>query len=282
MYNIVFTNPLDHTFKLADTGPWKQAYNQLLEILNFDREDATPIKFLQIINSTLIRDAQELHLAWLLGALVPWAKAAPSPRKTSYSKPSSPVAAVVAREGIKIENKVLKIIEGAVLHLQEVKDAVAAQSASSTSPLKRKLETSSREAQGMAIRRWGSHWRSNVMFALLVQASETQNDAGKFNKDKKVSTFLTVTERRGLLKSYAAWLAQLKSLDLLDVVSLKPLVDGKQLLEAVSPNNGPWMQRALAIAMEWQLRNPNETDPHLGIAEVLERRVELERLGLGC
>ena len=57
---------------------------------------------------------------------------------------------------------------------------------------------------------------------------------------------------------------------------LKPIVNGNQLSKALCTKSGPWMKKALDIAMEWQLRNPEETDPAGGIAEVVERKRELD------
>ena len=88
-------------------------------------------------------------------------------------------------------------------------------------------------------------------------------------------TKLTVPECQKILNGYATWLSDLKSLNLLDVDQLKPIVNGNDLAEALGTKNGPWMKKALDIAMEWQLRNPEETDAAGGIAEVVERKKEL-------
>ena len=68
----------------------------------------------------------------------------------------------------------------------------------------------------------------------------------------------------------------LRSLNLLDVDKLTPLVKGDQLCQALGGiKSGPWLKRALDMTMEWQLRNPDQTDPAGGISEVVERRKEL-------
>lgn len=72
-------------------------------------------------------------------------------------------------------------------------------------------------------------------------------------------------------------MSKLQSLNLLNVDTLKPLVNGKHLSQALGPS-GPWMKKALDIAMEWQLRNPEQTDAAGGIVEVVARKREL---GLG-
>lgn len=78
-----------------------------------------------------------------------------------------------------------------------------------------------------------------------------------------------------LLKDYAMWLSRLQELDLLDAHSLIPLVKGNQLSKALGTKPGPWMKAAMDMAMEWQFRNPEATDPSDGVAEVLRRKEEL-------
>ncbi len=53
------------------------------------------------------------------------------------------------------------------------------------------------------------------------------------------------------------------------------MVHGNQLTKALGAESGPWMRKALDIAMEWQLRNPDETNSVGAITEVMERRREL-------
>ena len=84
-----------------------------------------------------------------------------------------------------------------------------------------------------------------------------------------------MVEKQSILDGYACWLSNLQALDLLDVDRLKPIVNGNQLSKALGTKSGPWMKKALDIAMEWQLRNPDEIDPAGGIAEVVKRKREL-------
>jgi len=57
---------------------------------------------------------------------------------------------------------------------------------------------------------------------------------------------------------------------------MKPIVDGKQLMETFGKKSGgPWMVAALNMIMEWQLRNPGNNAPEEAISEVKERRKEL-------
>lgn len=79
-----------------------------------------------------------------------------------------------------------------------------------------------------------------------------------------------------MLDDYAQYLSELRNLDLLEVDSLKHFVTGNQISAALGGTKpGPWMKKALDMVMEWQLRNPGQTDPEQAISEVLERKREL-------
>lgn len=78
-----------------------------------------------------------------------------------------------------------------------------------------------------------------------------------------------------LFRDYALWLSTLRSLDLLNVYLLKPLADGTSISTALGVKNGPWLKRALEMAIEWQLRNPDETEKEACVAEIISRKEEL-------
>ncbi len=78
-----------------------------------------------------------------------------------------------------------------------------------------------------------------------------------------------------VLNGYATWLQGLKAQDLLEVDSLKSLVNGTQLSKALKAKPGPWMTKALEVVIEWQLRNPKSDDAEEAIAEVRRRKEEI-------
>ncbi len=78
-----------------------------------------------------------------------------------------------------------------------------------------------------------------------------------------------------VLNGYATWLQGLKAQDLLEVDSLKPLVNGNQLSKALEKKPGPWMTKALEVVIEWQLRNPKSDDAEEAIAEVRRWKEEI-------
>ena len=72
----------------------------------------------------LIRDAEEQYMAWQLSALVPY-RDAPQPEPPAPGrKAPPPIAAQVAREGIKATNKVSDIVTSAVRNQQAISEAV--------------------------------------------------------------------------------------------------------------------------------------------------------------
>ncbi len=79
-----------------------------------------------------------------------------------------------------------------------------------------------------------------------------------------------------MFDGFAAFLSRLKDLHLLDVYSLKPIVDGKQISNALSATDGPWLRSALDIVIVWQLRHPDQAEPKDAIAELLRRKHELD------
>lgn len=118
---------------------------------------------------------------------MPWARAVLTPAEKKAFKPVSSSAAAAAREGIKADNELRKAIEEAVTNIDDIditKNLIVDELSLAASSLKRKDPSSSREIQGKAIRRWGAHWRSSVIYALLVQISEANDQAGMFLKKR--------------------------------------------------------------------------------------------------
>lgn len=67
-----------------------------------------------------------------------------------------------------------------------------------------------------------------------------------------------------------------EGLDVLEAPSLRRIIDGKQLADAMGVKPGKWMAKALDVCVAWQLRHPYATDPAGAIEEVRARKKELE------
>ncbi|KAI9851859.1 MAG: CCA tRNA nucleotidyltransferase, mitochondrial [Thelocarpon superellum] len=253
LYSTIFTDPTRTLTHTPSTAAWESAYDCAHALLRSgDPSEPTPssTRAIAALRSTLIRHPEDAYLAWMLAALVPWVTAPMPTPSTSSGKTPPPLAVTVAREGVKANNKVCSVIEGAFKHLGEVqtqKDEIVRSSKGSALSPERIDELTDRATLGMTLRRWGPQWRSYIALAIFVDA--TAETIG----------------REAVLEDYAAFVGRLKKLDLLEVTSLKPLMDGKQLAQALGLKSGPWMKEGLEQVMAWQLRNP-------GVQDVQERQ----------
>ncbi|KAM0717596.1 hypothetical protein Q7P37_007448 [Cladosporium fusiforme] len=217
----------------------------------------------------LVRDADERYLAWALTAIVPY-RDAPQPEAPEPGrKAPPPIPTGVAREGIKATNKVCEVITLAVRNLNEISrlvDAVDTQKRRAIrSPEGEDL--TARDTLGMAIRRWGPTWRSQVVYSLLVDLVEHRDDMdGKFVDHKTPHS--QANKQLATTRKYTTFTTHLRDLDILEAYTLKPLLDGKALAKALSTPPGPWMKDALDVVMAWQLRHPDVKDPSGAIEEV--------------
>lgn len=59
------------------------------------------------------------------------------------------------------------------------------------------------------------------------------------------------------------------------MASLKPLINGRDLKDALEVKQGPWVNQALEMVINWQLRNPNRSDKKGPMDEVVSRKNEL-------
>lgn len=222
-----------------------------------------------MLTKTLIRDSEERFLAWLLCALVPYRDAPqPEPPEPSRKAPP-PIAASVAREGVKSKNKVSDVVASSARHQSEISDLVDRLHRQRRRPDKRleREDASARDVLGMAVRRWGESWRSQVMYALLAEVASDPEAATSMCSSALLfhsnTNIMTAIERR-----YAAFIDKLIELDLLEACTFKPLMDGTTLAKALNTKPGPWMKDALEVVMAYQLRNPETATPHDAITEV--------------
>ncbi|CAF9927268.1 CCA tRNA nucleotidyltransferase, mitochondrial [Imshaugia aleurites] len=264
LYNEVFTDPTDADCKLVDTANWHRAYDQLRDIIQAGSKGSKLPKSIETVRSILLGSPEDLYHAWILTCFVPWAREPPKSRQKSSKRPMS-AAGLAAREGIKAENKICRLVDDAVFHLQDIvekKGAICHEDQTTPLPSTRDPGVSAgaqREIQGLAIRKWGSSWRSSVMYALLTEIAETK----------------TETDSGAVLDGYSSWLSHLSSLNLLHVDQLEPIVKGDELMKVFNTKGGKWVSAALDLEIQWQLRNPDRKDAAGAIAEVVQRKDEL-------
>ncbi|EAT84128.2 hypothetical protein SNOG_08960 [Parastagonospora nodorum SN15] len=165
-------------------------------------------------------------------------------------------AYLVAREGFKAPNKVCDVVAASLGHGEEVRAMVAqcAKGLRRPDTINPADNPTGRDILGMALRRWGSTWRTQVFFNLVYEVVQGQSS------------------KEDILGSYAAFLNQLAKHDILDVDTFKPLLKGTDLAKALGTKPGPWMKDALDVVMAWQLRNPDSIDADAAIEAVRASR----------
>ena len=176
LYETIFSDPLlesgDHY--TPDTAQWRS----VLDFLRDTLDNATPTA------EILIRDDDDKFLAWQLAALIPYRDALQPEPAEPGKKPPPPIAAQVAREGIKATNKVCDVVALAVKNQSEIAGLVDRLDTQKRRPDKRVEgeDATARDVLGMGIRRWGASWRSQVLYAMLVEvADEPESVEGEPN-----------------------------------------------------------------------------------------------------
>lgn len=248
LYSTIFSDPAQDQSNAytPDTTNWNLVINYVQDILHSKS------------SNILVRDAEERYLVWILSAVVPY-RDAPPPPVIEGKKAPPPIATTVTREGIKATNNVCNVITASVKNHAEISMMV-----SDCNSRKRP----SREDIGMTIRRWGSTWRSQTAFALLVNVADEPSSA---NCEYQVHNRISLSPRlitTAHLSAFTSFLEYVQELNLLDAYSLKPILDGKALTKALGVPTGPWMKDALDVVMRWQLRNPGSKETSEAIEQV--------------
>ncbi len=187
-------NPADRECSFVDTSRWSNAYRQLLEIVRARSESSDGESSLHYVSTILLRNSEDIFLAWMVACFVPWARKPQKLPDEGTSKRPPSAASLAAREGIKADNKITRVVDDAVSHLEDIiaiKNSVNDQTQPTTSPLERKQGVTDRVSQGQAIRRWGSKWRVSVIYALLTQIGECAARSGKSWVICKLTALLT-------------------------------------------------------------------------------------------
>ncbi|KAF2129557.1 tRNA nucleotidyltransferas-like protein [Dothidotthia symphoricarpi CBS 119687] len=249
LYQTVFTDPTRELPCKPDTEYFQPAYDFVQSVLQ--KNDGIPAA----IHDTLLRDRDEQYLAWICATVVPWADAPTVPHHKPLQRPFFP-AYLVAREGFKAPNKVCDVIAASLTNSEEIHKLVfqCAKGLRQPNTMSPSDDPTARDTLGMAVRRWGSTWRTQVLFNMIHEVV-----LGQVSKEQ-------------ILSSYAAFITHLAKLNILDADTFKPLLKGTDLAKALNTKPGPWMKDALDVVMAWQLRNPDSTDSAAAIEAVKANR----------
>lgn len=164
LYSTIFTDTTTQ-LTIPSTDNWSIVYD-CLEAL---KSNQTP----KSIYQSLVRSDDAKYWGWILAALTPWVTV-PEPAPVKKGKLPPPLATIVAREGIKADNKVCNIVTGAFRDYEQITQL--------KNDIKRKEPyVNERDTIGMTIRRWdgqGGHWRMQALFAILAGALKKNDRQG--------------------------------------------------------------------------------------------------------
>lgn len=269
LYRTVFTDPTRQLPSEAETDYFKPAYDLVESILQSNENSSIP----DIVPNTLLRDDDDRYLAWICATLLPWADAPTVPHHKPTQRPFF-AAYLVAREGFKAPNKVCDVIAASLSNGEEIRKVVAkcAKGLRRPDTPNAVQESTARDTLGMALRRWGSTWRTQVFFNLIYEIVLSQGS--REGLLSWAATKIGIDMCTELIRSYAVFLAHISELNILDADTFKPLLKGTDLAKALNVKPGPWMKDALDVVMAWQLRNPDSTDTAAIIEAVKASRSE--------
>ncbi|KAJ6443110.1 lipid transporter [Purpureocillium lavendulum] len=283
LYHAVFTDPTRDTIQHPDLARWHVAY----DCLDYLLRNCTPGS----IGALLAASGEAVYVAWNLAAVSPWMPVEEPPGVKRKAN-SLPLVATISREGFRAPNKLTDIMAASHRHRKEIlefKEAVCREDP----------WTRLRDKCGMAIRRWdsqGGFWTLQVLSTLLVDAMDkvdtpkTSEDTPKSRELSEVSatphsstgytggsmnTPAAERSRDAFINGWQQFLNHLIELDVFHAPTMKRMLDGRALAQALGVKPGKWTGNALDVCMAWQLRNPDKTDPSEAIDEVRERRNEL-------
>ena len=178
LYRTVFTDPTRELSE-PDTAYFKAAYNFVETIIekNADVPAAIP--------DTLLRNEDERYLAWVCATMMPWMDAPTIPHQKPLQRPYF-AAYLVAREGFKAPNKICDVIASALSNSEEIRNVVArcAKGLRRPDTINPTEDATARDTLGMAIRRWGSSWRTQVFMNLVYEIV-----LGRVSKDGQCCQF---------------------------------------------------------------------------------------------
>jgi tRNA nucleotidyltransferase (CCA-adding enzyme) len=99
---------------------------------------------------------------------MPWADAPTVPHPKPTQRPLS-TAYLVAREGFKAPNRVCDVIAASLGHGEEIRALVAncAKGLRRPDTIDPTRDPTGRDTLGMALRRWGPTWRTQVFFNIV-------------------------------------------------------------------------------------------------------------------
>jgi tRNA nucleotidyltransferase/poly(A) polymerase len=77
-----------------------------------------------------------------------------------------------------------------------------------------------------------------------------------------------------VVDGYNKFLSYIVENDLQDVCTMKPIVNGSEIMKGLGARNGPWMSKAMEEVIEWQLLHPDVTDKQKALDHLAQMKGE--------
>lgn len=163
LYRTVFTDPTRELPADPETSLFQPALEFVDSLVQGKSKDT-------VIAEHLLRNADEQYLAWICATMMPWVDAPTVPHQKPLQRPYFS-AYLVAREGFKAPNKVCDVVAASLSNGEEIRNLVAqcARGLQRPDTINPTSDATARDTLGMAVRRWGSTWRSQVLFNLTYE-----------------------------------------------------------------------------------------------------------------
>ncbi|KAJ5295657.1 hypothetical protein PENANT_c001G07321 [Penicillium antarcticum] len=235
----------------ANTSTWPLAYNTLARLLHPKPDDSEEVQAAaKRIRDITISD-ETSYYAWMVATFAPWSSIPGRTVNGANTKPIPPRAVEVGRDSLRTDNKTLNVLRAASLHFEEIittKTALLANKLSGT-------PAEIRQRIGLQIRTWNKDWKLCIILAMMQEAMKKRDFAD-------------------VVAEYDQFLAYIVENDLEDVCDLRPIVNGDEIMNSLKTKKGPWMSKAVNMALEWQLLH-RDVDKEQVLAEIAGRRAEL-------
>ncbi|KAH9881874.1 hypothetical protein J1614_001045 [Plenodomus biglobosus] len=182
LYRTVFTDPTRDLPCEPETAYFQSAYIFVQSLVT--RSD----DMLSKISDNLLRNDDEKYLAWVCSTVMPWVDAPTIPHPKPAQRPLF-AAYLVAREGFKAPNKVCDVIAASLSNSEEIRNHVShcAKGLRRPDTVDPSNDFTARDTLGMAIRRWGPTWRTQVLFNMVYEVVLNQTSIQSLTSPEAMS-----------------------------------------------------------------------------------------------
>lgn len=203
------------------------------------------------LQNLVFLDKQQQKLFWLAVTLSPFASLAvkTSPKKagTSY------VSEIILKEGLRYGKNEFDVVSTLVKE-RELSENVLRSFLHDTSLIQR-------SQLGLYLRKFPRYSELNIFFNCFIDTlAAIKGESNGTDKSPSVILSPRIHEIVGSISnSYSSLVKTIIEKNLMNAHEIKPLIDGKTLVNSTGIKPGPWISKATQQVIVWQLDNPEGT-----------------------